>query len=240
MLTSKSEFLSFSITQQFRLNIFLIWILFAYCLWLGTYMLRNMRNYPPSIRMHSSRMCTVRSSSRLSRGVCLSACWDTNPPGTRPPPKTRHPPGTRHPRGADPHRPGTPHMWTDTRRWKHNLRNFVAAISHHTGTPYPQIWDLTIQDPLAVQTCSNVFNFRTCRSTSDQNNIQEITVAVWFDFVLNPLSSKCQIDAKRFTCVVGVLLFLTYGDCNHNRSKQIILFCNSKRNEWQCQATLNL
>ena len=30
--------------------------------------------------MHSSRMRTVRSSSRLpGGGVCLSACWDTHP-----------------------------------------------------------------------------------------------------------------------------------------------------------------
>ena len=33
--------------------------------------------------MHSSRMCTERSSSCLQWGVCLSACWDTPPP---PPP----------------------------------------------------------------------------------------------------------------------------------------------------------
>ena len=30
--------------------------------------------------MHSSRMRTARSSSRLPGGVCLSACWDTTPP----------------------------------------------------------------------------------------------------------------------------------------------------------------
>ena len=30
-------------------------------------------------RMHSSRMCTARGSSR-PRGVCLSACWDTHTP----------------------------------------------------------------------------------------------------------------------------------------------------------------
>ena len=30
-------------------------------------------------RMHSSRMRTARSSSRLLRGVCLRACWDTPP-----------------------------------------------------------------------------------------------------------------------------------------------------------------
>ena len=30
-------------------------------------------------------------------GVCLSACWDTTPPGPGPPPGTRHLPGTRHP-----------------------------------------------------------------------------------------------------------------------------------------------
>ena len=29
-------------------------------------------------RMHSSRMRTVRSSSYLLWGVCLSACWDTH------------------------------------------------------------------------------------------------------------------------------------------------------------------
>ena len=71
--------------------------------------------------MHSSRMHTICSSSHLSWGVCLSACWDTNPPGPVTPwsrphlgpgtpwdqapprsrtlpeqtPQTRHPPGTR-------------------------------------------------------------------------------------------------------------------------------------------------
>ena len=29
--------------------------------------------------MHSSRMHTSRRNSRLLRGVCLSACWDTSP-----------------------------------------------------------------------------------------------------------------------------------------------------------------
>ena len=29
--------------------------------------------------MHSSRMCTARSSSHRGRGVCLSACWDRPP-----------------------------------------------------------------------------------------------------------------------------------------------------------------
>ena len=55
-------------------------------------------------RMHSSRMRTVRSSSRLSGGVFLSACWDTTtPPGRHPPPSWRQPPpdqappGSRHP-----------------------------------------------------------------------------------------------------------------------------------------------
>ena len=43
-------------------------------------------------RMHSSRMRTIRSSSHLPLGgICLSACWDTNPP---PPGQT--PPGSRH------------------------------------------------------------------------------------------------------------------------------------------------
>ena len=62
-------------------------------------------------------MRTVRSSSGLSRGgVCLSACWDTNPPP---------PPGPGTPLGADPPGPGTlPRGQTDT--CKNNLRNFVA------------------------------------------------------------------------------------------------------------------
>ena len=35
--------------------------------------------------MHSSRMHTARSSSRLMGGVCLSACWDTHTtPGSGP------------------------------------------------------------------------------------------------------------------------------------------------------------
>ena len=46
------------------------------------------------IRMHSSRMRTARSSSRLlPGGVCLSACWDTSPRAWRPPGQTpQHPP----------------------------------------------------------------------------------------------------------------------------------------------------
>ena len=46
-------------------------------------------------RMHSSRMRTVRSSSRLLAGVCRSACWDTPPPPlawTPPGPGPGHPP----------------------------------------------------------------------------------------------------------------------------------------------------
>ena len=48
-------------------------------------------------------------------GVCLSACWDTTPPGAdRPPradtPQTRHTPGTRHLLGPD--TPRTRHPWT--------------------------------------------------------------------------------------------------------------------------------
>ena len=51
----------------------------------------------------------------LSRGVCLSACWDTTPPGADPPPEqtssweqtppldqTPPPPRTRHPPGPGP------------------------------------------------------------------------------------------------------------------------------------------
>ena len=45
-------------------------------------------------------------------GVCLSACWDTTPPGGDPPgpgnPLGGDPHGTRYPLGGDPPRPGTP------------------------------------------------------------------------------------------------------------------------------------
>ena len=34
-------------------------------------------------RMHSSRMCTARGSSR-QLGFCLTACWDAQPPGCGP------------------------------------------------------------------------------------------------------------------------------------------------------------
>ena len=46
--------------------------------------------------MHSSRMRTVRSSSRLRGGVCLSACWDTHSPQAlawKSPSQTPNPPG---------------------------------------------------------------------------------------------------------------------------------------------------
>ena len=91
--------------------------------------------------MHSSRMRTVRSSSRLSRGVCLSDCRDTNQPLPRHPPgadtpsrkQTPTPLGSKHPPGADTHPPGADippgpgsPLWTDRRLEKHNLRNFVA------------------------------------------------------------------------------------------------------------------
>ena len=55
--------------------------------------------------MHSSRMCTARSSSCLLGGVCLSACWDT-PPGCGP----GDPPGC----GPGPSRCGletSPQVW---------------------------------------------------------------------------------------------------------------------------------
>ena len=34
--------------------------------------------------MHSSRVRTAHSSSRLLGSVCLSACWDQTPPGCGP------------------------------------------------------------------------------------------------------------------------------------------------------------
>ena len=78
-------------------------------------------------RMHSSRMRTARSSSRLlgAGGVCLSVCWDTPPRPAPGPPLGRPPPGPGPGRGHTPipgpwpgHPPGlgvdTPLLWTDT------------------------------------------------------------------------------------------------------------------------------
>ena len=84
--------------------------------------------------MHSSRMRTVRSSSRLSRGgVCLSAWWDT--PWEQTPPGADTAPWEQTPPAADTPQEQTPPLWdqappplcgqTDACQ-KHNLRNFVA------------------------------------------------------------------------------------------------------------------
>ena len=68
------------------------------------------------------RLCFYTCLS-VHRGVCLSACWDTTPPGAGTPmeqippgtkhPLSRHSPGTRHPLGPDPprtrHTPGSRH-----------------------------------------------------------------------------------------------------------------------------------
>ena len=42
------------------------------------------------IFLHLSVIHSVHGGG--GKGVCLSACWDTNPPGTRHPPRTRHHP----------------------------------------------------------------------------------------------------------------------------------------------------
>ena len=71
---------------------------------------------PPKLartRMHSSRMRTVRSSSRLSGGGLPQCMLGYQPPNTRHPHSPRpgtptHPPLDQAPPGADPPRPGTP------------------------------------------------------------------------------------------------------------------------------------
>ena len=79
-----------------------------------------------STRMHSSRMCTARSSNRLlviGGGICLGACWE-HPPGLgldplrsgpRDPPLARPPTSLqvwawRPPHWPDP--PTSPQVWT--------------------------------------------------------------------------------------------------------------------------------
>ena len=96
-------------------------------------------------RMHSSRIRTVRSSSRLSRGrgglpQCMLGYqpphpW-SRPPGSRPPrdqtpprsrhPWSRHPPGTRLPRGQNP----SPHPLGD--RMTDTCKNITFTTSLRT------------------------------------------------------------------------------------------------------------
>ena len=73
-------------------------------------------------RMHSSMICTVRSSSPLSGGICNSAWWDTTPLDQTPPwsrhppvvsPQSRHPSEQAHPQRRHLPGPRTP-LWTDT------------------------------------------------------------------------------------------------------------------------------
>ena len=85
--------------------------------------------------MHSSRMRTVRSSSRLSGGRSASVHTTprSRPPWTRHP-RSRHPPGSRHPPRSRPPgpvtspRPGTPPVdrMTDT------CKNITFATSLRT------------------------------------------------------------------------------------------------------------
>ena len=93
-------------------------------------------------RMHSSRMRTVHSSSRLSRGGSASVHAGIPPPRSRPsggqgtPPQEQTPPGTRHPP-----RPGTP-RWSrhspraDTPPWdqEHAPSNQVPPCGQKTDT----------------------------------------------------------------------------------------------------------
>ena len=69
--------------------------------------------------MHSSRMRTARSSSRLLGGVCLITCWDTSPPitgcgpGDPPPARPLNLPlgcGPKDPPGQTP-QPPPPWVW---------------------------------------------------------------------------------------------------------------------------------
>ena len=80
--------------------------------------------------MHSSRMRTVRSSSRLLGGVCLSACWDTPLQAW-----TWTPPGPGHPLGLGLDTPAHVNRMTD--RCKNitipqlRLRTVITLIGTH-------------------------------------------------------------------------------------------------------------
>ena len=101
----------------------------------------GIENNTHTTRMHSSRMRTARSSSRLLGGVCLSACWDTPPgsgPGDLPLPGPGHPQAwawTPPPGHGPGHLPGCKACWDP-----HPTRPPPPA-ARHAGiyTPHRQI-----------------------------------------------------------------------------------------------------
>ena len=53
-----------------------------------------------TVRNEVAKVMFLQASVCPQGGVCLSACWDATPPGSRHPPWIRHP-RSRHPPGAD-------------------------------------------------------------------------------------------------------------------------------------------
>ena len=77
---------------------------------------------PAATKLGQSNVFTGVCDSVHRRGVCLSACWDTtppgadiphtpgaDPPGADTPPGSRHLPWSSHPPGVDPHSPQSRH-----------------------------------------------------------------------------------------------------------------------------------
>ena len=118
------------------------------------------------IRMHSSRMRTVRSSSR--GGVCLSACWDTNPPSRQPPDQA--PPGSRplcsrHPRL-------TRHPWEQTPSpTRHSLVADLSAADTPTGPGTP--WEQTPPRPDTPLPCGPT---HTCKNITFATSLRTVNI----------------------------------------------------------------
>ena len=75
---------------------------------------------PAAKKLGQGNIFTGVCLSTGGRGVCLSACWDTHPPGNRHPPDLAPPPRSRPPRTRHPPGPETPQEQTPPQTRHHH------------------------------------------------------------------------------------------------------------------------
>ena len=117
-------------------------------------------------------MRTVRSISRLSLRVCLSACWDTSPPGSRHPPgpgtpQTRHSPGSRHPP-----RPVTRHAGIPPAMHAGIAHPLETCCKPCSDTTCKACWDTTPPVDRMTDTCKNITFATSLRTVIMINEIK--------------------------------------------------------------------
>ena len=113
-------------------------------------------------------------------GVCLSACWDTTPPGSRhplewtPPPGSRHPlPGSRHtPQSRHPSRADTPPLEQTPPQSRHPPR---------ADTPRDTATAADGTHPTGMHSC--FINIRSELTWYYQNGASNIYPDVWDEYL---------------------------------------------------------